>query len=289
MEGDIGSGKEHPVREEVQGKLNRIIKAEKATSVKSWDILRASNRSQETAEAILGIVQRPNYSGDLEGFGGTIDPWLERAESQSLTFRGLGFPSSDSFAEIAASSFSGTTAKVKTWPVTTEDLLAVAHFEAAITRPDLPPKVEEEMRRLGLDKGYTRNESPLDLLREAHLLYEARTDTSIAAPSILALRSCLNEMFGLLLLHRPGVERKQKAGPDVEKIKSLGRYLGMDDLPAGTVDAWLSSWDDIGGMGSLDDRKAAKLSHDEWRRILFEYTGWLRGFLSALDPGKFRA
>lgn len=160
------------------------------------------------------------------------------------------------------------------------------NYTAVVTNESVFEKIRNLLCKLHLDNAPIGKLSPLTLFDTAVNAYNSPvSDDSPAISSLLPLRESISTSIEILLRFRP---KQEKTGSsDKEKIISIGKQLKKDITSSAMVSKWAEEWHKINDE-DLSDSKKAHISRDEWTMRLFRTANFYYGFLSGLDPSKFR-
>jgi len=156
--------------------------------------------------------------------------------------------------------------------------VARARLLQVLDRSPLVKRAEEGMQRLGLDKRYGTNRTPLELLRDAQKAFGGGPGSTL-----IPLRESILGALAALLSRRPAQE---PAGKPEEKVESIGRQCGKDGLP-------LAHFPDLGTsakriLGILSDAKQANPTPEEISKSFYEGVSLLDALLESLDETKLK-
>jgi hypothetical protein len=155
---------------------------------------------------------------------------------------------------------------------------ATVRLVQALNRTPLVKRAEAEMRRLRLHQRAGATRTPLELLGDAQQAFGGGPG-SILIP----LRESIEGSLAALLKQRPTQEQAGKPG---EKIESLGRQCGRDELPLAHFVDLAASAKRI--LDTLSGAKQANLSREQVSEVFYQGVTFLNTLLESLDETKLR-
>jgi hypothetical protein len=155
---------------------------------------------------------------------------------------------------------------------------ATSQLVQVLDRIPLVKRAEAEMRRLKLDQRAGSIRSPLDLLGDAQQAFGGGPG-SILIP----LRESIEGALAALLKRRPMQEPAGKAG---DKIESIGRQCGRDELPLAHFVDLAASAKRI--LETLSGAKQANLSPKQVSEVFYQGVTFLNTLLESLDEAKLK-
>jgi hypothetical protein len=167
------------------------------------------------------------------------------------------------------------------------DAAALAErFRDLASLPRVRDDVAVLMKRLRLDVGGSAVRSPLENFTTAYEAFSVTADDSDPAiSSLLPLRSCINDLIGILLLQR---QQQEPSGNAQTKVRSILEQMGIDGIDTKQFDLISEQCKSILDR-SLSPAKGKRFSRTEWQDALLTGTLWLKAFLESIDEKKMRS
>lgn len=145
--------------------------------------------------------------------------------------------------------------------------------------------VEKLLIDLGFDRAPEGKKSALEQFQIAHQAYEIPVaEGNPISTSLVPLRECINLVIGELLKLRP---EQAPAKNEEAKIRSVGKQLKRDEIPADTVISWSKQWWELANQ-DLGGSKQQDITREEWGRRLMRGTVFLSALMSGLDRSKMK-
>lgn len=150
-------------------------------------------------------------------------------------------------------------------------------------RPEEQENVIELLKDLQLDCRAKGQLSSLDQFETAHKVFAINASTANQGSTwLMPIRECILTVLSNLLRRRRTQEKTKDA---YDKVLSVLRHLGRDDLPAGHSEELGSECKQI--LNSrLSTSKQSQQTRFESEDTLFAATLWLKGFLLSIDQSK---
>lgn len=162
---------------------------------------------------------------------------------------------------------------------------AMEDFEQVTSRAADENQVVELIRSLDLNIHLAGRKSPLNLFSTAHAAYKNPViEGNPVSTSLIPMRESVRLIIDILLRRRP---KQEKTKNEQAKIISIGTQLKYETLPTEIISSWANQWTNI-LKSKLSPSKEEEISRDEWRRRLISATLFLKGFISGIDPSKFK-
>jgi len=277
-----------------QGELDRVLaegedKGKKVAAI-GRNLTEAGQSMADMANATRQVVHVVKAPPNIESL---IGDWQLTNEHADMVLGQLGNVDVRAFISV-----SGTSASTSSDAFDDRRLFSVVpeeeHPRLATVLKDFREvsarAVDEEqvvslMNSLQLDEAPPGRKSPLEQFKTAHAAFKAPVATSNPIiTSLIPMRESIRAVIDNLLRRRP---KQEKTKNQWAKIVSIGKQLKRDSLPDAIVNSWASQWT-YALQTSLSPSKEQDISRDEWRRRLTSSTLFLNGFLSGIDPLKFK-
>ena len=158
-------------------------------------------------------------------------------------------------------------------------------YNNVVTGTDVFGKIRDILCDFHLDNSPSGELSPLELFNTAIDAYYSPVTGDPAITSLIPLRESISSAIKMLLRFRPNQEKTGSS--DQQKIISIGKQLKKDITSSTMASKWAEEWHKINDK-DLSDAKKSNVSRKEWTTRLFRAANFYYGFLSGLDPSKFR-